>query len=130
MPIILIPFSVFFVCCLSQFYFVRRVRQLLVKRHPEVWTDISTRAWFLDNAVNKFIWRRKDKKLNDPQLTAVVKQAGFLYLFAFLVWVVYGVMLFSGMGFTRISFEKEPSWHPVLIPIERSDSDGDASSAL
>ena len=116
-PVIFIPFSIFFICCASQFYFIRRVRQMLVERHPEIWAGISKRAWFVDNAVAKFIWWRKDKRLNDPELTRVVKQGAFLYYLALFVWVIYAGLLVTGLGFAQISFDQMPAWIESLKSI-------------
>lgn len=110
MPVILILFGIFFVCGILQFYFIRRVRQVLVERHPEVWAGISKKAWFVDNAIAKFIWHRRDKRLNDPELTKVVKQGATLYYFALFVWVIYAGLLVTGYGFTQLSIDQLPVW--------------------
>ena len=98
MPIIVIPFAVFFFCCAAQFYFLRRVRQALIQRHPQVWLELSGKAWFVDNAVYRFIRRRQDKGLNDPDLTAKTKQAAILYYVAIITWVIYAIGLATGIG--------------------------------
>lgn len=102
MPIILIPFAVFFACCLAQFFFLRRVRQALAARHPDVWRAMSEKSWFIDNAVYKFAWRRRDRGLNDPDLTARVKQLRLLYFVAICVWAIYALALFSGVGLQQL----------------------------
>lgn len=98
MPLILIPFGVFFVCCGAQFFFLRRVRLAMVERHPELWRQISAKAWFVDNAVYRFAWKRRDRGLNDPDLTRKVKELKTLYAFAISAWLVYAVMLVTGFG--------------------------------
>lgn len=32
---ILIPFAVFFACCVAQFWFMKRIRDALIDRHPD-----------------------------------------------------------------------------------------------
>jgi hypothetical protein len=114
MPIILIPFSIFFIFCASQFFFIHRVRRLLVERHPEVWNDMSKRAWFVDNAVAKFIWGRKDRRLNDPKLSKIVRQGALFYYFGLFIWVIYAGLLITGSGFAQISFGQLSAWVEVF----------------
>ena len=102
MPLILVPFAVFFCCCAAQFFFLRRVRQALALRHPEVWRELSTKAWFIDNAVHKFAWARRDKALNDPDLSTKTKQLRLLYIVAIGAWIVYAAALVTGFGFRQL----------------------------
>jgi len=98
LTVILIPFSVFFGCCVAQFYFLRRVRQALAERHPDVWRDISIRAWSVDSFVYKFAWRRRDRRLDDPDLTAKTKQLLRLNYLAIGVWLACCGLLITGVG--------------------------------
>ncbi|MBO9557764.1 MAG: hypothetical protein J7515_04145 [Caulobacter sp.] len=97
MPLILIPFGVFFACCCAQF-FLWRVRRAMVERHPDVWREISGKAWFIDKAVSRFAWKRRDKGLNDPDLTRKVKELKIFGVVTFSAWLVYAVMLVTGLG--------------------------------
>ena len=99
MPL-LIPFAVFLGCVLAQFYFLRQVRRLLASRHPDVWRDISDRAWFVDNAVFLFVWKKRDRDLNDADLNAVTGRLRQLQLVAIIAWVAYGlaILIYAGTG--------------------------------
>jgi hypothetical protein len=103
LPIIFIVFAVFFCCGALQFFFLRRVRQALVERHPALWRDISRKAWFIDSAVYKFAWRRRDKDLNDPELTVRTKQLLLFYYSAIGIWLIYMMLLVTGLGMQSIS---------------------------
>lgn len=100
MPIYaLIPFAVFFGCAIGQFYFLRQVRRALASRHPDVWREISEKAWIIDNAVARFIWKKRDRALNDPGLSAITARMRKLQIVAFSAWAVYVLCLFSfGFG--------------------------------
>lgn len=92
MPLfILIPFAVFFGCVLGQFYFLRQVRRALAARHPDVWRALSERAWFIDNAVFSFVWKKREKDLGDPALSAITARMRRLHIVAIVAWAAYGV---------------------------------------
>ena len=84
-PLIVIPFVAFLGCVLGQFYLMRQVRQVLATRHPEVWSDLSTKALFINNAIFSFVWRGRDKALNDPQLNQATARVRGLQIVAFAV---------------------------------------------
>jgi hypothetical protein len=100
-PLILIPFVAFMGCVLGQFYLTRQVRQVLATRHPEVWRDLSTKAFFIDNALFSFVWRGRDKALNDPELNQATQRVRTLQIVAFAVWLVYAAMLFTSGSFHK-----------------------------
>lgn len=101
-----IPFSVFMVCCLAQFYFLARVRRALAERHPELLRDLVGNAFFFaSNAIGKFAWRRGDRGLDDPELTERVKQYKRLMFVAIGAWAAYGVCIFSGIGLRPVSLD-------------------------
>ena len=94
-----IPFAVFAGCVLGQFYFLREVRRALASRHPDVWRKLSENAWFMDNAVVRFIWKKRDRALNDPQLSAITRRIRKLQIVALVAWVAYGICIFAfGFG--------------------------------
>lgn len=98
LPFALIPFAVFFGCVLAQFYFLRQVRRVLATRHPDVWRELSEKAWFIDNAVVRFVWKKRDRQLNDPSLTVITGRMRKLQFVTIAAWVAYGVCLFA-LGF-------------------------------
>jgi hypothetical protein len=47
MPLlILIPFAVFFACCVAQFWFLKQVRDRLIERHPDTFLEIEKSSIF------------------------------------------------------------------------------------
>ena len=97
--LILIPFVAFAACVLAQFYFMRQVRRALASRHPDVWRDLSVRSFFIDNALFSFVWKKRDKTLNDPDLAKITQRMRRLQIVAFAIWLIYAVALFTGVGF-------------------------------
>ena len=97
----LIPFAAFGGCVLGQFYLMRQVRSVLANRHPDVWRELSSKSFFIDNAVLTFVWKRRDRDLGDPQLTAVAVQMRRLQLFAFGIWLLYMVTLLTTVGSSK-----------------------------
>lgn len=98
MPIVLLPFIVFFACGIAQFWFYRRIRQTLVERHPDVWLALSRKAWFIDSAVVGFAFGRQARLLDDPILMARVRAARILMAVAFAAWLAAVVLLTTGIG--------------------------------
>jgi hypothetical protein len=64
----------------------------LAERHPELWRELSTKAWFIDSAVSKFVWRGA-KDLHDSDLTVRINQLRSLYGIAFVAWLTIAVMM-------------------------------------
>lgn len=93
--LILIPFAAFACCVLGQFYLMRRVRAVLANKHPEVWRELSSKSFFIDNAVMKFVLKKRDRGLGDPELTAAAIRMRRLQLVAIGVWLIYMVALFT-----------------------------------
>ena len=89
---IFIHFLVFAGCILSQFVFLRRVRVGLIERHPEVWRDLSLKAWSVDSAVGRYVWRNT-KALNDPLLDKAILQLRLLYGLGFIAWLSFPIMI-------------------------------------
>ena len=96
MPIVIIPVIVVFVCGLVQFWFYRRIRQALIKRHPELWLSISYKAWFVDSAATGFAFSRRARDLGDPVLMATINQARLLLLVALLAGLAAVGLLVTG----------------------------------
>jgi hypothetical protein len=44
--LILLPFSVFFVCCILQFWYLKKVRDALVDRHPNTFILVEKSSMF------------------------------------------------------------------------------------
>lgn len=118
MPIFLIPFSVFFVCCAAQFFFLDRVKRALSARHPDVLQGLLGKSFFSfsNNAIMKFAWQRRDRGLNDPALTKSVKQFRTLLFVAYGAWGLCALALITGVSLQPLSLD----WllgHPAGPPV-------------
>ena len=98
MTLAVLPFAVFFGCCLLQFWLLRRVRRALAERHPTLWLEMSGKALFTDNAVYKFIWARRDQTLGDAELTRAAQHLRRLSVVALLAWLTMVALMLSGRG--------------------------------
>ena len=97
-PLIIIPFALFFGCVFSQFLLLRGIRRVLVERHPDVWREISLKAWFIDNAVGRFAWGGRAKALNDPYLMEAVNRLRLLYAVGFAAWLAIAALIVTSAG--------------------------------
>lgn len=102
-PIVFIPFGIFFGCCVAQFWFYRRVRQALIRRHPDLYLEMSLKAFSIDGAVTRFALSRKAKSLDDPFLTSAVTQARLLIGVAVVTWLVMVGLMITGLGFWPVA---------------------------
>ncbi len=94
--LVIIPFALFFCCVLAQFPLRRELRRVLVERHPEVWREISVKAWFIDSAVGRYVWGGKAKALNDPYLMEAVNRLRLLQAVSVAAWLaILAVILTS-----------------------------------
>jgi hypothetical protein len=98
MPWIVIPFGIFIACVFAQFWLVRRLRQALIERHPQVWLEISYKAWFLDNAMVRFAFGKRLKQLDDPVLDDRVRSLWLLMATGIAAWLAIGAMIVTQTG--------------------------------
>ncbi|HEY2750526.1 hypothetical protein [Phenylobacterium sp.] len=102
MPLlIVIPFAAFACWVLGQFYAMRQVRRVLANKHPNVWRELSSKSFFIDNAVLNFVWKKRDRSLGDPELTTVADRMRKLQFVAIGVWLIYMVTLFTTFGSSK-----------------------------
>lgn len=88
---IFIPFAVFFVCCLAQFWFGYRVRSALISRHPDEWLQMSKRAFFNSPIPWRFLWSGRHRELDDPVLSRRVVEMRWLMIVAYTSWAAFAV---------------------------------------
>jgi hypothetical protein len=107
LPIFLIPFAIFFACCVAQFFFLERVKRALSARHPEVLKGLLGKSFFSfsRSAITKFAWQRRDLSLNDPELTKSVKQFKLLLFVAYGAWGLLALALVTGVGMQPLSLD-------------------------
>ena len=95
MPILQgIAFAVFFVCCAAQFWFMARVRNALIDRHPELYLSIERSSMFARRGLSRFIQSSKHRELGDPELSKAVMQCRWLYAVAICAWLVLAADVF------------------------------------
>lgn len=94
----LVLFAAFGGCVLAQFYMARQVRRVLAHKHPETWRDLSSRAFFIDNAVVRFVWKKRYKALADPELDQLGRWMCRLQLLGFVIWLAYAASIFTTFG--------------------------------
>lgn len=98
MPIVIVPFVIFFACCVAQFWFHRRIRQVLVDNHPDFWLALSREAWLVDNAVIRFAFGRKARSFDDPLLMARIREMKILSATAIVAWLSIVGLMITGLG--------------------------------
>jgi len=96
MPVlILIPFAVFFACCLGQFWFLKQVRDRLIDCHPDEYLRIERSSTFPYNGLWRFTRRGRYKSLGDEELNRRVRNLKRLFLIAFIAWAAGAVSIFT-----------------------------------
>lgn len=85
--LIVIPFGVFFACCLSQFWFLAQVRNALIDRHPETFLSLERSSIFPGNGIYKFIRTGKHRDLGDAELSKAVIRCRWLFAVAIVSWL-------------------------------------------
>jgi hypothetical protein len=94
MPVyILVPFSVFFLCALSQFWFVKLVRDALIDRHPDAYLRAERSSFFAGGGLYRFIVGNRSKALLDVELDRRVRNVRLLYLVALIAWLAIPISL-------------------------------------
>ncbi len=105
MPLVLIPFAIFFACCVAQFFFLERVKRALAARHPDELQGLLGKSFFSfsGSAIAKFAWQRRDLNLNDRELTKVVKEFKLLMFIAYGAWGLVALAIVTGIGQQTLS---------------------------
>ena len=101
-------FCFFSLGCVAQFFVLSRVETVLKQRHPEVWQEIEESSAFTSRAVSRFIFRRRDKALNDPVLSRTVGRSAWFYYLIFAIWAMFALSLFTGFGRMHLNLNEWP----------------------
>lgn len=80
--LILLPFSVFFVCCILQFWYLKKVRDALIDRHPEKFLQVEKSSIFSTQGIWRFARRNQHKILKDAELNRHVRNLKRLMIVA------------------------------------------------
>jgi len=113
-----IPFSIFFACCVAQFFYVNRIKRTLSSHHPHVLQQLVGKSFFSfdSNAIAKFAWKRRDIGLNDPRLTERVKQFKRLLIVAYGAWGLCMLAMVAGVAVTPITLAGLKAHAPAASP--------------
>lgn len=94
-PFILLPFGVFFVCCILQFWFLKKVRDALIERHPDTFLAVEKSSLFPMQGLYRFTRGNRFKTLGDASLNSDVKNLKRLMIVAYVSWGAYAISLFT-----------------------------------
>ncbi|QDZ06450.1 hypothetical protein FPZ24_02305 [Sphingomonas panacisoli] len=89
----LIPFAIFFICCASQFWFVKRVRDRLIDHHPNVFLKQERASFFPHNHIWRYAFDSRFRGLNDPELDRRVRNLRILTAIALGSWLAIAVCM-------------------------------------
>lgn len=96
MPLlILLPFGVFFICCILQFWYLKKVRDALIDRHPATFLAVEKSSIFPMRGLWKFTGGNRYKQLNDADLNRHVRNLKRLMIVGFGAWAAYAAALFT-----------------------------------
>ena len=104
-------FGFFFFGCVAQFVVLWRVETVLKQRHPQVWLEIEENSAFTSRAVSSFIFRRRDRALNDSVLSRTVSRAAWFYYLMYAIWGVFALSILTGFGRMHLDFS---GWTPSI----------------
>ena len=93
--LILIPFGVFFVCCILQFWFLKQTRDALIERHPDTFLSVEKSSIFPLQGLYKFANGSSYKDLNDTSLNRHVRNLKRLMILGYAAWGAYAISLFA-----------------------------------
>ncbi len=92
---VFIPFAVFAACCVAQFWFMKRVRDTLIERHPDTFLAVEKSSIFPMQGLWRFTKKGRYKVLQDPELNKHVRNLKRLYVIAIVAWLAYAIALFT-----------------------------------
>ena len=96
MPLyVLVPFAVFFICCALQFWFLKKVRDALIDRHPQTFLAVEKSSIFPTQGLWKFTRGSRYKELDDAELNRHVVNLKRLTAIAIVAWIIYAIALFT-----------------------------------
>lgn len=86
-PLVLIPFGLFFLCGISQFWFLGKVRNALIDRHPETFLRLERSSIFPGNGTYRFIRSGEHRGMGDADLSRWVMRCRWLFVAAIASWL-------------------------------------------
>jgi hypothetical protein len=95
-------FAIFFACCIAQFWFINRIKNTLIDRHPDAYLALERKAWYPGHGIWRMasIWRNPlPGYLNDDVLAQRVRQYRYCLILAFAAWLGFAAtIVFSGFN--------------------------------
>lgn len=91
-----VPLAIFFGCCISQFWFLAKVRNALIDRHPEVYLQLERKSFFPGNSVFKYVLSGKHSDINDLDLSRAIVRCRWLFVVAIGSWLAipgFGILI-------------------------------------
>lgn len=96
MPLyVLAPFGVFFICCAMQFWFLKKVRDALINRHPQTFLAVEKSSIFPMQGLWRFTRGSRYKALGDAELNRHVRNLKRLTIVTVCAWLAYAIALFT-----------------------------------
>lgn len=93
--LVLLTFAVFFTCCILQFWFLKRVRDALIDRHPETFLSIEKSSFFPMQRLWDFDLDRRCKELRDVDLNRHLRNLKRLKIVAIGSWLAFAISIFT-----------------------------------
>ncbi len=91
-------FGVFFVFGLFYLYLLDQVRVRLSRDHRDLWADLSTTSLFHMDCIARFVFKRRDRSLNDVPLTRLTRWAARIGYLVFAAWIAGAFLFFSHLS--------------------------------
>lgn len=92
--LILLPFSVFFCCCILQFWYLKKVRDALIERHPDTFLLIEKSSFLPMQGLYRFVRGSRYQDLNDELLNRQVRNLKRLMIVGYTAWGGFAICLF------------------------------------
>ena len=90
-----LTFAAFLVLVITIFFSFRKIRRLMIDRHPDRFPEMQRKAWFPHRALHSFILFGDHADLRDPHLSHEIRNFRWLNLGAFASWLVYAGVLIA-----------------------------------
>lgn len=89
----MILFIAFGLCVLAQFWFMKRLKDVLIDRHPRKFLEIERAAWTPGGGIWKLTRGREYRALNDPVLNTAVRNMRLILLVMLGAWILFIVAM-------------------------------------
>lgn len=76
-------------------FLLRRVRLILIERHPDVLLKLERSSFFPDQGIRKYLRGKRYRELNDEALNTEVRRIRRLWVLTIAVWLAYGAAIVS-----------------------------------